>query len=287
MVLTLGFTIVLSISILIGISLVGRSSLFLVLVHSPPTPTQSPPSKDTLAYAVIRTETESDGTTQDIVDLSINSVGLGKLLLTSPKEMKLGDTGIVRLSITPDSAVGFPPIASIPTQNTDSALPAFQFTDRIDIFPIMQADLTGAGFEIMSNGSPEKVILSNKVTEWVWTIKPQDEGTHVLLIQISIPVIIDGYQKDLDTPLKNIPVEIKVTKSLSRKIDDSTPYLVPSLIGFIGVLLGIYANNQAKERERKIAELEKQILEGAIEKQKLNQEVNRLKSISIWQFWRK
>lgn len=279
--------LVFTIPLLIVIGLVRKSSLFPALIPSTPTPTQSPPSKDTLAYAVIRTETKSDGTTQDIVDLSINSIGVGQLLLTSPKEMSLGDSGIVRLSITPDSAIGFPSVVSIPTQNTDTAIPAFKFTDRIDIFPIMQADLTGAGFEITSNSSPEKVILSNKVTEWVWTIKPQDEGTHVLLIQVSVPVIIDGYQKDLDTPLQNIPVEIKVTKSLSRKIDDSTPYLIPSLIGFIGVLLGIYANNQAKERERKIAELEKQILEGSVEKQKLNQEVIRLKSISIWQFWRK
>lgn len=287
--------LVFTIPLLIVIGLVSKSSLFPALISSTPTPTQSPPSKDTLAYAVIRTETKSDGTTQDIVDLSINSIGVGQLLLTSPKEMSLGDSGIVRLSITPDSAIGFPSVVSIPTQNTDTAIPAFKFTDRIDIFPIMQADLTGAGFEITSNNSPEKVILSNKTTEWIWTIKPQAEGIHVLLVQISIPVIIDGYENNLDTPLKNIPVEIEVKKPLQQKIDDLKSLILPSLISLLGVILGLYVNSRVKklvkeqveERERTISELEKKLQQGVIEKESLIKEINRLNKIPKWKFWQK
>ena len=252
-----------------------------------PSPTPVSSQSNLIGYVVVNSETQTNGVVKNTVDLSINSIGVGQLSLTLPSKIILGDSGVVSLSITPDNNLAKLINITVPTQNSNSLPQPFQFTDTIDIYPVMSADLSSAGFEITANDQPEKVILSDRPTEWAWTIKAKEDGNQLLLVRISIPAIIEGVEQPISTPLKNIPAEIKVTKSWNRRIEDISSYLIPSLIGLVGVLLGIYANNQSKERERKILELEKQISEGAIEKQKLSQEVIRLKSISVWQFWRK
>jgi hypothetical protein len=268
-------------------ALIGSSSLIEIIVAVTRTPTSASNQSDLIGYVVVNSEIQPDGAIKNTVDLSINSVGIGQLILELPSEMNVGDSGVVSLSITPDNNLAKLIDITVPTQNSDVFPHPFQFTDTIDIYPIMMADLSGAGFEITANDQQEKVILSDRPTEWVWTIKAKDYGNQLVLVRISIPAVVEGVELPISTPLKNIPAEIKVTRSLSRQIDDISPYLIPSLIGLAGVLLGIHANTQAKERERKIVELEQQISEGAIEKQKLIQEITRLKSISVWQFWRK
>lgn len=252
-----------------------------------PSPTEVSSQSNLIGYVVVHSEIQPDGAIKNTVDLSINSIGIGQLSLTMPSKINLGGSSVVSLSITPDNNLAKLIKITVPTQNSGSLPQPFQFTDTIDLYPIMSADLSSAGFEITANDQPEKVIFSDRPTEWAWTIKAKEDGVQLLLVRISIPAIIEGVEQPISTPLKNIPVEIRVTKSLSGRIEDTSSYLLPSLIGLVGVLLSIYANNQAKERERKILKLEKQISEGAIEKQKLNQEISRLKSISVWQFWRK
>jgi hypothetical protein len=252
-----------------------------------PSPTITPTQSSLIGYAVVNSEIQPNGIVKNTVDLSINSVGIGQLTLTMPSEMNVEDSGVVRLSIIPDNNLAKLINNTVPTQNSDVFPEPFQFTDTIDIYPIMMADLSSAGFEIAANDQQEKVILSDRPTEWVWTVKAKDYGSQLLLVRISIPAIVQGVEEPMSTSLKNIPAEIQVKRSLSRRIDDISPYLVPSLIGLAGVLLGIFANAQAKGRETKILELERQIAEGAVEKQKLIQEITRLKSISTWQFWRK
>ena len=250
-----------------------------------PTKTPFPTPTSLIGYAFINSEIQPDGTKKNTVDLSIDSIGVGQLTLSIPSKMELGNTDIVRLSIAPDNSLSNLINISVSTQNSDTEPQPFQFTDKIDIYPIMQAELLGAGFDITSNDKIEKIIFSDRPTEWIWTIKAKDEGSQLLVVQISIPAIVDGIEKPISSPLKNVPAEIKVTKSFNKQISDAFPYLIPSLIGLLGVSLSIYANNQVKERERKILELEKLISDGTLEKWKLNEEITRLKSIPKWKFW--
>jgi hypothetical protein len=273
------------------LGLIGTGiNAFVSTIRPTVTPTTFPtetPFPDSLAYVLIESETQPDGTLKNTVNLSINAVGVGQLLLTSPTKMDLGDSNIVRLSITPDSTLVNLSSVSIPTQNSDVLPPPFRFNDRIDIYPVMQAELSGAGFEIAPDVQSQKVILSDKPTEWVWSIKPKDEGTHLISVRISIPVNIDGAENVLDTTIKNIPTVINVTKSLQRRIDDMSPFVVPALIGLIGVLVGAYINSQLKHREREIIKLEKHIAHDLAEKANLTKEIARIKAIPSWQFWRK
>ena len=94
-------------------------------------------------------------------------------------------------------------------------------------------------------------------------------------------------EKNLNASLKNIPIEIQVLKTTSRHVDDLLPYLIPSLSGIIGILLGAYINNKVMFRKAEIKALEQLYSQAMSEKKELLIEINRLKSIPKWQFWRR
>lgn len=222
--------------------------------HTTKTPTASPtPSEhlsDLIGFVIVKSETQDDGSIKNIVDLSINSTGVGEVYLEFPPEMKTGDSGIVRFSIIPNNNVAKSISTTTSTQNSSWYGDPFYFTDTIELYPVMEANLVGAGFEIIDNNSRLKDILSDRPTEWIWSIKATHSGTQILVVQISIPVIVNGSPEFIASPLKNIPMEIRVEKSIGTRLEFLSPLVVPSLIGLIGALLGAYLNNRTAERKK-------------------------------------
>ncbi len=264
------------------------------LHKSPTLPPNSPPIRSTLAptpvaslvSVLVKSEVQPDGTVKNTSTLSLNSLGVGELLLTYPKEMDLQNTDLVRLSITPDGALINLLSVAVPTQNPSLPAP-LKFTDRIDIYPIMQANLSGVGFEITPDEQPRKAILSDRPTEWTWSLKPKQEGLHLIVVRVSIPVIVDSEEETIETTLKNIPAEIKVTKPWQSQFVDLLPIIIPAVVGLISIVVKEFADNQAKERGKKIKDLERQIAQSASEREALEKEIARLKAIPEWQFWRR
>lgn len=177
-----------------------------------------------------------------------------------------------------------------------------------------QAELTGSDFDIIADGQPQRYVLSQGGAGWAWTVRPRSLGKHALLLQIGIPVVIDQAKELLGVQaLRNIPIEVQVVSApptattaptptlvptatstplpaltrISEKLIENSQLVVVAIIGLVGTLATLYANSRVKDRDRKIAELEKQLAQGTSEKETLRQEVTRLKSIPRWQFWRK
>lgn len=210
-----------------------------------------------LGTLTLQSEVQPDGTVKNSSSLSVNSLGVGDLLLTYPQEINIRDSALVRLSITPSKALVTLQSVAVPTQNP-TLPPPFRFTDRIDIYPVMQAELSGAGFEITPDPQPLKAVVSDKPTEWTWTLKPKEEGSLLIVVRISVPVRVDGVDKYLFTTLKNIPAEIKATKSLQNRIDENLPAIISALIALISGIVGFYVKSRIEQRDRRIAEVEKQ-----------------------------
>lgn len=290
------------------------------------TPIPTPTPIAALGSLVLQSEVQPDGTVKNVSSLSVNSLGVGDLLLLYPQEINIRDSAIVRLSITPSKTLISLQSVAVPTQNPTLPLP-FRFTDRIDIYPVMQAELSGAGFEIMSDQQPLKAIVSDKPTEWTWTLKPKEEGSLLIVVRVSVPVRVDGIDKYLFTTLKNIPAEIKATKSLQNRIDENLPAIISALLALISGIVGFYAKSRIEQRDRKITEVERQVTvieEETAQKTKmlqrergekllspdwrkktpeptettpeiaqkeklelLKRELARLKAIPRWQFWRR
>jgi hypothetical protein len=217
-----------------------------------------------IAVLNINTTTQTDGTIKNTANLSINPMGIGTLQLTSPKDIKLGDSSVVRLTITPDSVLAGLPKVTAPTLSGIGQGYVLEFSDSLQIYPVMIAELKGVNFEIESDNHPEKPVISSMPVEWIWNITPLSAGKQTLILAISVPVIIDQTRDVISAQtLKNIPIEIQVEVSptpkptqtpistftptplppiarIGEKLIENSSAVIIAIIGLIGVLAGIY-----------------------------------------------
>ena len=265
-------------------------------------------SKETpvaIAVLMIKSEIQADGTIKSIANLSITPLGLGMAEVTAPSILQRGESGVVRLKITPDSALGKLPQVTVTPSFTGAPTHTLAFSDTLQVYPVMSAKLIGVNFEIISDGHTDKPITSGLATEWCLNVVPKDSGQQILLLMISIPVIIDPTQNTRSAySLKNIPIEIRVVEAptstplptptprptierIGEKLIENTPSVLAAVLVFIGTILTVFASIQNSKRQATIEHLRKEIEKGTKEKEALAREVARLRVIPWWQFWRK
>jgi len=223
-----------------------------------------------IAVLNVHTITLPNGAIQNSAELSVSPLGLGSLKLTSPSTIKLGESSIIRLEIRPDSILESLPKVSAPTISANSPGYVLEFSDRLQIYPVMISELKGVNFEIESDNRPEKPVISYMPVEWIWNITPLSEGKQTLILVISVPVIINrNYDVASAQILKNIPIEIQVVVTpspmpsetptptqtpiptltptplppiakISEKLTENISSIVAAIIALIGVLVTAY-----------------------------------------------
>jgi hypothetical protein len=192
-----------------------------------PTPNTEPVK---LASLNVKSQIQADGTIKNTAELSIEPIGIGDLRLTAPTRIKLGESGIIALVIVPDPALtGLPKTAVASYVDHSGNLPVesghvYEFSDQIQVFPLMRAELVGANFDIVSDGQPIKPVVSSSLVEWVWLVTPKLGGKQTLVLSVSIPVVVDRVRDMVSAyPLKNRPIEIFV-----EAIPTPTPSATPT-----------------------------------------------------------
>jgi hypothetical protein len=223
------------------------------------TPTPAPMTPPLVASLDLLSEKQPDGSLKTSTALSLNTLGVGELALTTPTRLRLHGSGIVRLSITPDRAFMTLASLAVPTQNPGLESPTLHFTDTIRMHPIMEAALIGTGFDVTPNGVSQQPMLSDQATEWLWSIKPKQDGTQSFAVVVSIPVDVGNPEHTLSVPLKNIPVDVFVTYPIwQRAVGEAGTVLVPvivAVIALIGLFFAPKVTNRA--RNRKVAKVGK------------------------------
>lgn len=223
-----------------------------------------------IAVLNVNSEIQADGTIQNTASLSISPLGLGTLHLTSPSVIKFGESSVIRLTITPDSVLANLPRVTAPAVSTNAPEYVLEFSDSLQIYPVMIAELRGVNFDIESDNRPEKPVISTMPVEWIWNVTPLSAGKQTLILAISVPVIIDQTRDVVSAQtLKNIPIEIQVEVTptsipsktpkptqtpvptftptplppiarIGEKIVENVTTIIVAVIGLIGVLAGVY-----------------------------------------------
>jgi hypothetical protein len=293
-----------------------------------PTATQSNttiipvPTRPVLAFLNVNNVFQSDGDILTKAELSLEPIGIGNLELTAPSKIKLGESGLIRLSIKPEQKLLELPRVIVPTIGADQPVSyTLQINDKIQMYPIMVAELHGINIDIAPSGRLERGVTSSSTVEWVWTIKPKSLGLQSLAITISIPVIYDAETgekvthtlKDLalviiadeyptiiptSTPqITSTPIPtITLTPTLSviRRIEEqlisgSTEIFLVLLSAFGAGITGIGGLFIAYvKRQDKIKDLQRQLarVKTKKEKEQINDDIARLKEAKWWQFWK-
>lgn len=313
---------------------IGIILLNYVLVYNPPPlpfiPSPTPfhsgypevtytPKTTPVEIAVLNlvSEIQPDGSVLNKAELSIAPIGLGSIRLKSPRKMKLNESRTIRLTIAPNSALMSLPKSTLSPLSSNEPNTVLQIRDNIQIFPVMKAELIGVNFDIESDGSPEKPVISSSIVEWIWTITPKDIDKQTLELIISIPVIID-HSRDIISakPIDNIPIEIIVegratlvptntsrptitpqpTKTptpipipirIGNKLIENSGIIVVSILGLIGVIFTAYASIQNTKRQNDVEELKEKLEKSIQDKEELEQKIDHLESIPWWMFWGK
>lgn len=189
---------------------------------TPPTMTTSPVTLTPTSMAAISVlevsnEVGADGKSKKVAQLSIESMGLGNVELTAPTQMNIGDSATIYVAIIPPDTFAELPIvlvSPVAPSATGQAAPVatLHVEADIQIYPLMRAEMIGSGFEIFTDGQPEKPILSNSPSIWTWTIKALSSGTQTLALIISIPVKVADSSDVIvrATTLKSIDLRIRV-----------------------------------------------------------------------------
>ncbi len=209
-----------------------------------PTPTHTPTATPTpglgeIGFLDVGRETIS-GQQIYFARLTIDPLEYGNLLVEFPTDMDVGYSSIIWLKIIPDSALDHLPKISRASlsrgldfgpDSIPNAGPlvypdhVLKFNDRIQVYPVMSAELRGANFEIDPPGPQIVAITSSSSVDWVWSVMPRQQGTQSLVLSISIPVIINqNTQQMVSHPLKSVPLGIDV-RTVPLILPTSTPGL--------------------------------------------------------------
>lgn len=245
--------------------------------------TPSPPLE--FAMLEVKVYPELGGRITTVSKLSLNSVDMGVADFRFPYRMNSDESATVGLSIIPDSALTNL-LAMHPNQHL--APPLVHLTGTVDIYPVMEARLLGTGFEISDDGKAEKVILSDQPAQWTWSIRPKERGKHSLAVVISIPVLVgsDEWATRSTYVVQRLETTIDVESSWLDRNEKLLPWIT-ALLTFCTAVCGIWANFTLKRREEDLKALQAKVASSDVENAHLLAEIERIKAIPKWQFWRK
>jgi hypothetical protein len=170
--------------------------------------------------------------------LSMEPLDYGDFLLRAPATVGVGESAFIVLWIKPDSALlDLPKVAvaslsydiasDLITSPTDVNHPNYvlEIEKRIQVYPIMSAELQGTNFEVVPSGKTILAITSTSSVQWLWSVVSDIPGRQNLILTISVPVIISQDAGQVATyPLQNILLTIQVMPALLP-----TPALFPTI----------------------------------------------------------
>lgn len=122
-----------------------------------------------------------------------NRIGLGDLTLHYPDQLEMGESGVVILvlAVKPELA-SLPPVA-IPSPSIKGRIEypesGLKYSDTIDLFPVVRANLSAPGFEVYRQTRAEQHILADPEmpTIWSWILVPRKPGHQTITLRISVP----------------------------------------------------------------------------------------------------
>jgi hypothetical protein len=216
-----------------------------------------------IAALNVRSEVQSDGSIKKTADLSMTAVDLGSLQITSPAIIKLGESSVIRVTITPASALLDLPRVAVPTLEAKDLGYVFEFSDQLHIDPALIADLKGVNFDIVSDGYTEQPVTSLSPVTWIWNVTPKSGGKQILVLLIAVPVLIDrtGNRPSAQL-LRRVPIEIEMEAGatsiplnlrIREQLIENVTAIVVAVLSLIGALAGVYVNYQNNRRSKVVS----------------------------------
>jgi hypothetical protein len=157
---------------------------------STPTPMPVPTRANPVSTAVVRidSETLNSGTVSELSHLLVEDMVYGRILVVVPGSISAKRATAVHLLVFPDNESDW-------------------------VYPVMVAELNGAGFEIRPDGPQRQAVVSGQTARWSWSIWTQWTGSHDLVLSISTEIPLDGEGAEDRLALGSIPIAVNVVRA--------------------------------------------------------------------------
>jgi hypothetical protein len=122
-----------------------------------------------------------------------NRINLGDLALHYPDQLEMGESSVVILVLTvkPQLASLLPVAMPSPSIKGRIEYPesGLKYSEAIDLFPVVRANISAPGFEIYRQAQAEQHILTDPdmPTIWSWVLVPRKPGHQTITLRISLP----------------------------------------------------------------------------------------------------
>lgn len=164
------------------------------------------------------------------VDSHLNSSQVGEVAFNSPEKMMLDET--VNIEVKLGGSKWVEQLGGLIKEKGKIE------THPVEVWRVMDAQLVGVGFEIVSITPTRQAISESKPTGWKWQVKATQEGRQELHLTLSAVTVIDGgdRQHSNETFKKDILVEVTSGRRASAFFYNNLSWIVPLLITLVGGL---------------------------------------------------
>lgn len=160
----------------------------------------------------------------DSVDAYLDSLPRGEVAFNTPEKMLLEQSVNVEVKLGREHLAGKLEELIREDGKTES--------HPLKVAKVMEAQLAGAGFEIIPVTPAEQPVSDSAPTEWEWQMKAKREGKQRLHLTLAAVVTVNGKERrrKLDTFKKDILVEVTSGSRIAAFFYDNMSWLVPVLV---------------------------------------------------------
>jgi hypothetical protein len=170
------------------------------------------------------------------------------VLIRYPKVMDISDSKEVSLTLIPSNNATSE--SDVIGESTDEGT-YYAVSEKVQFYSVMYAELKAANFMISSDFTQYKEVSLTSRTDWVWVITPNTAGEQLLIVELSTPVRVQGYEGLVSRAVYSRQVQILVRKPFD-------------LLGFLGswqsiiqIIVGIVTIGAVFGLWKKITKLQK------------------------------
>jgi len=121
----------------------------------------------------------------------IGTINLGEVVIQYPRIMLKNKSDVITVSITPTNNA--PTITSLSSGSTPISGNYTMSSKLINLYPVMDAQLKTANFDISNQGNGIRAI-SNDGAVWKWVVSPKTIGKQFLIAELDVPIQLAGFE---------------------------------------------------------------------------------------------
>jgi len=177
----------------------------------------------------------------------VDRITIGEALIWYPKAMRIGDSEEILFRLIPSQ--------ELTTATTDITYPRglpniySKVSDITYLYPIMLAELKAINFEVSVQTSDYRQVSLETKTDWTWSITPKAIGEQLLIVELSAPAEVQGFEQMVTQAIFSRSFNISVTESFDWASLWQSPIwqAIVAILGILGWIIVFFERRRRRQ----------------------------------------